>query len=56
MNDRYITMNRYAGFTLIELIVVILLAGILSALVLPRISFDQFRDTGGFQQVRRAAF
>ena len=38
------------GFTLIEMVVVILLVGILSAIVIPRISFDSFRETGGFQQ------
>lgn len=44
---QYISNN---GFTLIELIAVILLVGILSAIVLPRISLDSFKESGGFQQ------
>ena len=38
------------GFTLVELIVVILLVGIISAIVIPNLSLDSFRQTGGFQQ------
>ena len=46
-------MKQYSsnnGFTLIELIMVILLVGILSAIVIPKISLDSFKRTGGFQQ------
>ncbi len=45
-----IVQKPTTGFTLIELIVVILLAGILSAVVIPKLSIDSFRQTGGFQQ------
>ena len=41
---------KKSGFTLIELIVVILLVGILSVIVIPNLSLEGFRQTGGFQQ------
>lgn len=38
------------GFSLIELVVVIVVIGALVSTVVPRLNIDQFRDTGGFQQ------
>lgn len=38
------------GFTLIELVVVILILGILSAYIAPRLNLAGFRQTGFFQQ------
>lgn len=38
------------GFTLMEFIVVILVAGILSALVVPRLDIGRFKEIGFFQQ------
>jgi MSHA pilin protein MshC len=38
------------GHTLVELVVVILLIGILSAFIVPRIDFPGFRSSGFFQQ------
>ena len=43
------------GFTLMELIVVILLLGILSAFVAPRINISSFRQQGFYQQAIAAA-
>ncbi len=43
-------MKKNTGFSLIEFVVVIILLGVLSALVLPRLNLDTFRETGGFQQ------
>lgn len=44
------TNYKTKGFTLIELIVIILLIGILSAYAIPRINFDNFRAQGFVQQ------
>jgi MSHA pilin protein MshC len=41
-------MNK--GFTLFELIIVLLLVGILSAYAVPRLSLDTIRETGFLQQ------
>ena len=43
------TRKKY-GFTLIELVVVILLIGILAAFMLPKVDLDIFRETGFAQQ------
>lgn len=41
---------RNTGFTLMELIVVLLLVGILAAFAAPRLNLTTFRQTGFFQQ------
>jgi prepilin-type N-terminal cleavage/methylation domain-containing protein len=38
------------GFTLIELIMVIILVGILAVSVIPNLNIVNFKETGGFQQ------
>ena len=43
-------MKKYCGFTLMELIFVILVTGVLSAIVIPKINFGSFRAKGFFQQ------
>ncbi len=47
-------LNRLFGFTLIELVVVILLISILAAFMAPRLDLDTFRKTGFAQQVMSA--
>ncbi len=44
------SLNRIKGFTLIELILVLLITAVLAATVIPNISFSQFRQTGAVQQ------
>ena len=51
---RLIDTIREAGFTLIELVVVLLLAAILAAIVLPNLNLDNFRQIGGVQQATAA--
>ncbi len=48
------TTLSYSGFTLIELVVVILLLGILATYVAPRLNLDGFRQTGFVQQTTAA--
>lgn len=43
-------LNKQSGFSLIELTIVIILLGILSSFVVPRLNLSTFRETGGFQQ------
>lgn len=45
---------KQAGFTVIELIVVLLLAAILAATVLPDLNLETFRQIGGVQQATAA--
>jgi MSHA pilin protein MshC len=53
-NTRASRLAALQGFTLMEFIVVILIAGILSALVLPRLDIGGFRQIGFFQQALAA--
>lgn len=39
-------MRRLQGFTLIELVMVIVLTGIVAVTVMPRLSFDSIRESG----------
>lgn len=43
-------MKTELGFSIIELVAVIVIAAILSAIVIPNLRLDSFRDRGGFQQ------
>lgn len=47
-------MTNHHGFTLIELIVVILLISILAAFMIPKLELDAFRETGFVQQATAA--
>lgn len=47
-------LRRQGGFTLIELIIVMVLAGILSAYAASRLNLLSFRQTGYFQQALAA--
>ena len=43
-------MKIYRGFTVIELVVVILVISILAAYVIPKLNLDSFRESGFVQQ------
>ena len=51
---KYTTINRSIGFTLIELIIVLLVAAILAATVFPNLNINIFRQIGGVQQATAA--
>ena len=48
------TVYRYRGFSLIELIIVIILVAILAAYALPKLNLDLFRQSGYSQQAAAA--
>ncbi|MGB1799351.1 MAG: prepilin-type N-terminal cleavage/methylation domain-containing protein [Gammaproteobacteria bacterium] len=50
----YCNTNQYRGFTLIEVIVVIILVGILAAYSIPKLDLDAFRAQGFEQQATAA--
>lgn len=49
-----ISRCRTAGFSLVELVVVVLLIGILAAFIAPRMDIGTFREQGFFQQAHAA--
>lgn len=46
-----LTMRCNTGYTVMELVMVIVLLGLVSAIVLPRINLDSFQEGGFFNQV-----
>jgi prepilin-type N-terminal cleavage/methylation domain-containing protein len=46
--------HRHRGFTLIELVIVLVLLGVLAVIVLPRLSEGSFRDAAFAEQVAAA--
>ena len=48
------TKSEHAGFTLFELIIVMLVVGILAAFAAPRLNLTTFRETGFLQQATAA--
>lgn len=48
------TKSRNAGFTLFELVIVILLVGILAVFAAPKLNLSTFRETGFYQQALSA--
>ena len=46
--------KAYAGYSLIELITVIVIAGVLSVLIIPRLDISSFEESGFFSQALAA--
>jgi prepilin-type N-terminal cleavage/methylation domain-containing protein len=50
--DKASTKQVRSGFTLVELVIVVIMLGVIAAMAIPKLNMSQYRADGGAQQVR----